>query len=748
MSIYAAFAARRIFVLYKLVAVPGRAKLDKVPIDPVTLNPSNAQDPATWMLPAVALGLAAAVAPQLPHGGGVGIVISEGSGLFCVDLDGCLYPDGSQAPYVASVLERFPGAYVERSVSQTGLHVIGSYTGPFPEHSTQNVDLHAEFYTRRRFIALTDGTGDPSKDFTEQALAFAWTHFRYEPVAGANGSQEWTTTDDPACTITGTPEERIATLLRMKSFASKLSLAKVTFEDLHALNVEKLERQWPAKPDSKSGLSYDASSVDQAYFNHLMYGFANNCEAVYAYLFSGSCPLHRPKWDERPDYIRDTLIKAAALPKVWKPSRTSTAPVAGPSPAPSLIPKPPDTLEARDVIPALPAMVANSKDKFEATLDYVERMLESDGLLSFDEFRNAVMLQRGVVREVMKDEDYIAMRLLFEREKNFASIGKELMRDACLLVASRRRYDSGIEWLDQQTWDGVPRVKTFVHTHFGAEDNEYTRAVGRYMWSGLAGRMLQPGCQLDMVIALLSKQGTGKSTGLAALVPDPDYFTDGLDLHKDDDNFKRMLRGKVVVEIAEMAGLSKGDIDVVKRVITRKSEKWIEKYQVSETVFHRRCMLFASTNKREFLPADDTGQRRWLPVEITQINRDLIAADRSQLWAEGAVMWRQSGIAYAEAERLAAGLHKHYELTDVWQQRISEWLVTVPPTGGPMPCMRPLTLSEILHGALAMPFPQMDTAKEKRAARVLRALGYESKTVRLEGASVKRWVLNVPPPPG
>ena len=604
-------------------------------------------------------------------------------------------------------------------------------------------------------------------DLTDWLWALAWSHFRPASVAGANNEQAWTTEFDPACTITGTPDERIAFLRKTKSFAAKFNARKVTFEDLWTANEAKLAAAWPSDPNSKSGLTYDASSADQAFFNHLAFGFGNNCDAIEQFALATDCPLHRAKWDERPDYRRATILKAVAIPKQWKATRTSTAAVpAAPSrpetpikaprppqvsagselvapPPPSAVPAPPNT-----VVPALPVMLVNSKDKYEATLDYIERTLESDGLLSFDEFRNAVMIQKGIMRDVMKDEDYIALRLAFEREKNFAPIGKELMRDACLLVAARRRYDSGIEWLDNQVWDGVPRVERFVHTHFGAEDNEYTRAVGRYMWSGLAGRIYEPGCQLDMVIALQSRQGTKKSTGLAALVPDPDYFTDGLDLHEDDDNFKRMLRGKVVVEIAEMAGLSKGDIDVVKRVITRKTEKWVEKYQISETVFNRRCMLFASTNKKEFLPQDETGQRRWLPVEIAEINRDLIVADRSQLWAEGAAIWKATGIAYAEAERLAAGLHKHYEMTDVWEQRIGEWLTTPSPTG-PSPCNRPLTVGEVLEEALKMQPAHMDTRAEKRAQRVLKALGYESKTVRVPGIekTVKRWVIEAPPAP-
>src|SRR5205814_348718 len=97
----------------------------------------------------------------------------------------------------------------------------------------------------------------------------------------------------------------------------------------------------------------------------------------------------------------------------------------------------------------------------------------------------------------------------------------------------------------------------------GAVDDEYTRAVSRYIWSGLAGRVLLPGCQLDMVVALQSPQGRQKSTGLRSMVPDPEFFTDGLSLHQDDDDFKRLIRGKLVVEIAELAGLSRADIHVV-----------------------------------------------------------------------------------------------------------------------------------------------------------------------------------------
>ena len=94
------------------------------------------------------------------------------------------------------------------------------------------------------------------------------------------------------------------------------------------------------------------------------------------------------------------------------------------------------------------------------------------------------------------------------------------------------------------------------------------------------------------------------------------------------------MKGKVIVEIAESLRLSKGDNNVVKRVITRTAEEWTEKYQVTQTKYLRRCMLFATTNDQEFLPPDEE-HRRWLPVVIVEIDRALVTADRDQLWAEG-----------------------------------------------------------------------------------------------------------------
>ena len=129
---------------------------DKSPIDPLhpALVSSNAQDPATWL----PWELATEYVRALGAGYGVGVVIHEGSGLLCVDLDKCI-EDGAVSGLAVSMVREArrmcPDVYVEYSMSGKGLHIIGPYSGPPPPHRNKNKELKIELYSKERYIALT-----------------------------------------------------------------------------------------------------------------------------------------------------------------------------------------------------------------------------------------------------------------------------------------------------------------------------------------------------------------------------------------------------------------------------------------------------------------------------------------------------------------------------------------------------------------------------------------------------------------
>lgn len=763
-SLLAQLHDRRIFVLYRLVPKAG-AKSDKVPAHPLTGENIDAQDAAQWMLPHEA----ELWAQQWGQGYGVGLVISEGSGLFCIDLDSCRVGDGWQ-PHVSNFIGRFPGAYVETSVSRNGVHIIGTYTGAAPAHGTRNKDYRAELYTRARFIAVTGqgASGSVFTDCTQQLATFAAQFF---PPHSAAEHGDWTDSPCEGSTPIASDDELIQRALRSTS-AQVVWGGRASFADLYNANADVLARAFP--PQS-TGQTWDGSAADLALANALAFWTCKDCTRIERLMRQSN--LTRPKW-ERVDYVRGTILRACADQReCYKGAPHVEAPHAEAAQAPqavATVPPPPTAADGATSVPPPPseavpvsgashAPTYNSRNKYEATLENLVHVLvrQEQTRIGFDTFRGRIMVAVAGTEDwrPLTDTDMIQLRETLGRVKGFAAIGKELMHDALQLIAERHKFDSAIVWLNGLVWDGKPRVERFLTDYCGTVDDEYTAAVSRYIWTGLAARVFEPGCQLDMVVALHSKQqGLYKSTALQGLVPDPELFTDGLELHNDDDNFKRLIRGKLVVEIAELAGLSKADVTLVKRVITRRWEEWIEKWQTQPTRYDRRCMLFATTNEEQFLPKDETGQRRWVPVEIARIDRERIKADREQLWAEGAVRYRrlageraaagshlQGGVDFEDAERLAAGRHAKHEQRDVWEPMIERWLSepTPGPNGGallPAPGTRPFTMNELLAGALHMHKERMDSKAEARAGRVLRQLGYDSRSIWLDGQFARRWV--------
>jgi len=731
----------RAFIIYRAS--------DKSPIDPTHSHPatswanSNAQDRATWLLPSEAQAYAA----MLGAGYGVGLVLHPELKIFCVDIDGAIV-NGQWSPLALEFFTLLAGCAIEVSMSNTGGHIFGSYTGDMPPHMTKNTARHIELYHELRYIALTGTSllGNVMHDCTALLPQFIAEYFAKDEADGP--PVEWT--PEPLWHVPGTSDdaELIAKACRSQSTVAIYGDG-VKFKDLWDCNVDKLAGKWPPSASSKSGLSYNGNSADQSLANRLVWWTGGDCERTERIMRDSG--MSRDKWDNRPGYLPETILKALRLVAKNPPTdnRSAMAPLPANVPVGTQVAPPPPVAGEASVL------TMNRKMQFDATLEALVYVLgkQTQASIGFDEFRGRVMIAPAGTEEwrPLTDTDMIQLRETLAREQRFAPIGKELMRDALQLVAERHCFDSAITWLNGLHWDGVPRIERFLPTYCGTVDDEYTRAVGLYIWTGLAGRVLEPGCQLDMVVAFKSPQGRMKSTGFQAMVPVDDCFTDGLSLHEDDDDFKRLIRGKLVIEVAEMAGLSKGDINLVKRVITRRVEEWIEKFQTLPTRFKRRGMLFASTNDDQFLPPDETGQRRWLPVEITALDRVRIAADRDQLWAEGAQMWRSGvgddRIRWRDAEALAKGRHVKYEQTDVWEAAIEGWLDRVPPivpgtVSSPPPRSRPLTLSDILTGAIGLNTAHQDARAEKRAARVMRQLGFEVRIVRLDGISkpCRRWV--------
>lgn len=364
--------------------------------------------------------------------------------------------------------------------------------------------------------------------------------------------------------------------------------------------------------------------------------------------------------------------------------------------------------------------------------------------IRFDTFRDEVMYTPvGKTQwRSFSDEDYFYLSAYLESQ-TFKPISTQLIREAVYAVAKLRQFDSAQAWLNGiPAWDGVSRVEGFPHRYLGAEDSEYTRAVSRYIWTALAGRVLVPGCKADMVPVLIGKQGVGKSRSISEISPAREYFEE-IDLMERDADLSRRLRGKLVVEISELRGLQTRDIENIKAFISRTHESWIPKYKEFSQNFPRRCVFIGTTNQKEFL-ADKTGNRRWLPIECLKADVDSIKSDRLQLWAEAKYMFTASGVLWEQAEALSTDAHEPHTMTDTWREIIETWLDTINSLDDSTPRTRNnLQISEILRDAFHMEPKNIERRHEKRVVEILREMGFDTKRERINGKQMRVWSKNV-----
>ncbi len=384
-------------------------------------------------------------------------------------------------------------------------------------------------------------------------------------------------------------------------------------------------------------------------------------------------------------------------------------------------------------------LTRNKMGRIEARISNITKVLgiaEIAGYeLALDTFLDALVIMETETQtwRPLTDNDYTSLRVWLETIGNCEPISRDMMRDAVHLVAEEQKMDSAATWLGTLKWDGIERIDYFCPSYFGTENNTYTQRVGAYLWTALAGRVLSPGCQADMVPVLIGKQGVGKSRGVQAMSPGPDHFAE-MRIDDSDDNIARKMRGCLVAELAEMRGMRGAEIERIKAFITRTHEHWVPKYKEFAITYPRRFIMIGTTNDDEFLPPD-IEHRRWLPLLTQGVDVEAIRACRDQLWAEGAARFTAEGIAWQELDMLAASAREGAMNEDVWTSTIDTWARSQ----GDKPFLR---LEDVLEHGMGFDPRTVQRPHELRVARILRSLGYVKTSRRVGGKVLKVWVLD------
>ena len=357
--------------------------------------------------------------------------------------------------------------------------------------------------------------------------------------------------------------------------------------------------------------------------------------------------------------------------------------------------------------------------------------------LVYDEFRATVMVAEpevGTLREIDNNDCTRLCAKLEMGPNGFQNIDSTRMRECLNLVAWENRIDSARDWITGLVWDGVPRVERFFERYFQVKASPYTAAVSLYTWTALAGRCVSPGLKCDMVPVLVGAQNAGKSTGVQAISPLKKTFVE-IGLHVGDDDLARKMRGTLVAEIAELRGLDSRAEEAIKAWITRTDEVWTPKYMEYVTGYPRRLIFFGTTNRDDFL-VDDTGNRRWLPMLVGEVDVKATERDRDQLWAEALALFEAGGVAWQGAYTLAKDEHEQFTASDSWEADVAQWLAT-DELDGPRDFVQ---VRDVLVSALRYELKAVKKADEMHCAKVLKRLGLQKTARWRDGRLVKGWI--------
>lgn len=152
-------------------------------------------------------------------------------------------------------------------------------------------------------------------------------------------------------------------------------------------------------------------------------------------------------------------------------------------------------------------------------------------------------------------------------------------------------------------------------------------------------RVRKPGCKFDEALILESEQGKGKSTALKVLAGGDEHFTDALQMNSDSKVVIEQSRGKWIIELPELSGMKKAEVESVKANMARTSDRARGAYgRIAEEI--ARSFVFAGTTNSDKYLSDPTGNRRFWPVKVGTIDLAALKRDRDQLWAEAATRER------------------------------------------------------------------------------------------------------------
>jgi predicted P-loop ATPase len=307
-------------------------------------------------------------------------------------------------------------------------------------------------------------------------------------------------------------------------------------------------------------------------------------------------------------------------------------------------------------------------------------------------------------------------------------VGRDIAGQAIEAVAHTHAFHPVIDYLWRCKWDKTPRLDLWSVTYLGAPDNDYVRAVSAKWMISAVARIFQPGCKADCALVLEGRQSLLKSTALKTI--GAPWFADELAEFGSKDAALQ-LAGKWIIELAELDNVTRGEVSRIKAFMSRAVDWYRPPYAKHPIEQPRQCVFAGTVNPQEYL-RDETGNRRFWPLECTQIDIPGLAAARDQLWAEarkryqaGESWWLDNRELIEDAEEEQDARYQH----DAWEKLICDYVGA----------KDWVTVGEILENVLHIEAGKWTQVDQNRVARCLRHMKWQRKRVRIAGTDKREW---------
>ncbi len=322
--------------------------------------------------------------------------------------------------------------------------------------------------------------------------------------------------------------------------------------------------------------------------------------------------------------------------------------------------------------------------------------------------------------------DDAAMSRLWLRviEEHHIKVGKDFFWTVVEDAAKRDDFHPVVEYLGSLQWDGVERLDRWMPAYLGADDTEYTRHVGAIMLTAAVRRVRSPGCKFDEMVVLESEQGKSKSTALSLLAVREDWFSDDLPLGAESKVVIERTQGRWVIEAAELAGMGKKTIESLKAFLSRRVDRSRMAYGRLPHEAPRHFIVVGTTNDDRYL-SDSTGNRRFWPVRVGDIDLEGLERDRDQLWAEAAA--REAA---GTSIRLDRALWQAAAVQQDERRVIDPFVDVLADVFG---CLNGKVLSRDVWNVIGTPAERRTSQLEVRLGSSMRELGFEHDQRRFGG---------------